>query len=367
MTSSAAPAHVLLVHLRGWFAGQCGLDLDRPRRRFGLAGQHPGGLTGRADRHVLVGFWQFDVHAEDRGGQRAHGRELGSAADQQDALDVHAQTLDQFKAVALRAQQTLHERAGDVLSPGVRQRHAVQRRRGVRTVRRTLAVEVRHQRDASGTRFRGRGQFGQFVVAHAECGASGIGDARTVDRAGQRQPMSGAVGESGHRSGHVVGGHGGDGRGHARGAQRDAYVAHTHAQAQRRHGVVAAAGADRQRGHVVEPAGLFRGLLERLPLGIGVHAGAVGVLGLPETDHLAGLGVGDAHLGRLGGRVHAGHQNSAHCASLQHAAKNVGLMAFVRIRLPLYANSLTNELYWCVYHFHNVVGGTPEAMKHQNT
>ena len=47
-----------------------------------------------------------------------------------------------------------------------------------------------------------------------------------------------------------------------------------------------------------------------------------------ETDHLAGLGVGDAHLGRLGGRVHAGHQNSAHCASLQHAAKNVGLMAF---------------------------------------
>ena len=86
--------------------------------------------------------------------------------------------------------------------------------------------------------------------------------------------------------------------------------------------------ADRQRGHVVEPAGLFRGLLERLPPGIGVHAGAVGVLGLPETDHLAGLGVGDAHLGRLGGRVHAGHQNSAHCASLQHAAKNVGLMAF---------------------------------------
>ena len=125
--------------------------------------------------------------------------------------------------------------------------------------------------------------------------------------------------------------------------------------------------ADRQRGHVVEPAGLFRGLLERLPPSIGVHAGAVGVLGLPETDHLAGLGVGDAHLGRLSGRVHAGHQNSAHCASLQHAAKNVGLMAFGRIRSPLYANSLTNELYWCVYHFHNVVGGTPEAMKHQNT
>ncbi|EEG71608.1 hypothetical protein BIFPSEUDO_02485 [Bifidobacterium pseudocatenulatum DSM 20438 = JCM 1200 = LMG 10505] len=42
-------------------------------------------------------------------------------------------------------------------------------------------------------------------------------------------------------------------------------------------------------------------------------------------------------------------------------------MAFGRIRSPLYANSLTNELYWCVYHFHNVVGGTPEAMKHQNT
>ena len=65
--------------------------------------------------------------------------------------------------------------------------------------------------------------------------------------------------------------------------------------------------------------------------------------------------------------VRDGHQNSAHCASLQHAAKNVGLMAFGRIRSPLYANSLTNELYWCVYHFHNVVGGTPEAMKHQNT
>ena len=125
--------------------------------------------------------------------------------------------------------------------------------------------------------------------------------------------------------------------------------------------------ADRQRGHVVEPAGLFRGLRNACHHSIGVHAGAVGVLGLPETDHLAGLGVGDAHLGRLVDVSTPATRTLLIVPPLQHAAKNVGLMAFGRIRSPVYANSLTNELYWCVYHFHNVVGGTPEAMKHQNT
>jgi len=62
---SAAGLGVRLVHGFGGLAGLHALDGELPGRRFGLAGQHPGGLTGGADGHVFVGGRTGHVHAED--------------------------------------------------------------------------------------------------------------------------------------------------------------------------------------------------------------------------------------------------------------------------------------------------------------
>ena len=178
---SAAGLGVGFVYGFGRFAGLHAVDGELPCRRLGFAGQHPGGLAGRADGHVFVGGGSGHVHAQNAWCQRADSFGLRAAADEQNARDACAQGSDELQAVALGAQQSFDEGAGQVLACGVGQSHAGEGGGGIRAVRRAFAVEVRHQGDAVGAGLGGEGQLGQFVVIHAEGGAAGVEDARTVD------------------------------------------------------------------------------------------------------------------------------------------------------------------------------------------
>ena len=74
--------------------------------------------------------------------------------------------------------------------------------------------------------------------------------------------------------------------------------------------------ADGQGFDVIQSAGLFRGLKERIPPIRRVDGCAVWVLRLTETHQLSGFGVGHAHLAGLGRGIDAGHEFSGHYASL---------------------------------------------------
>ena len=107
-----------------------------------------------------------------------------------------------------------------------------------------------------------------------------------------------------------------------RGLRRRAYVVPQHGVAnhtalliENHHAVLLT--ADGKCLNVVKSTGLLGCLKERVPPVFRVDRRAIGVLGLAETHHFAGFGVGHAHFARLGRGVDAGHESSSHCASLQ--------------------------------------------------
>ena len=73
--------------------------------------------------------------------------------------------------------------------------------------------------------------------------------------------------------------------------------------------------ADRDRRDVVEPAGGRDRLLERVPPGVRVHLGALGMGGGPAADQLTGVRVADDHLAGLGRGVDPGDERHARIVS----------------------------------------------------
>lgn len=74
--------------------------------------------------------------------------------------------------------------------------------------------------------------------------------------------------------------------------------------------------ADCDRLDVVKTARLLCRFLEGVPPILRVDGRAVGMLGLAESHHFAGLRVGDAHLAGLGRGVDAGHKLLSHLCLL---------------------------------------------------
>src|SRR5699024_6464157 len=141
---------VRLEHLRGRLpAGGAGSG-KRPGRGLLGAGERPRGLARGPEGDVLGRRGERDLAAEDRGGQLLDGFAAGGAADQGDAGGGGAGALlERGDAVSQGAQQTLHVRAGDVLTGGGGA-HAGEGGAGVGPVGGALSVEVGQQGDAVG-------------------------------------------------------------------------------------------------------------------------------------------------------------------------------------------------------------------------
>ena len=174
-------------------------------------------------------------------------------ADQDDALDVDALRGDLVDAVRHRASKpstparaTLAEVRFRVVTPCSAPVASGK-------IRRAFALEVRHQRQPSGTRGRRQRQPVQFVEVHAEHRRHRRQHRRAVERADQRQLSSGGVGEAGHDPLRVVRCGLTDRAHDTGGAQRDDAVAGFGAEAQRRRRVVARARAQ-HRAADVRPA-----------------------------------------------------------------------------------------------------------------
>ena len=79
--------------------------------------------------------------------------------------------------------------------------------------------------------------------------------------------------------------------------------------------------ADRDRRDVVEPAGGRDRLLERVPPGVGVHLGALGMGGGPAADQRTGVRVADDDLAGLGRGVDPGDErHAADCVRVRACA-----------------------------------------------
>ena len=177
-----------------------------------LAGEHPGGLPRGSVGDVLAGRRDVDVEPEDGRCDRAHGRGLRAAADEEQALHRDALGAERVDAVGQCAEHPLDRGAGEVRGRGVGQPHPVQGARGVGLVGRALALEVGDQDESVGAGRGAQRQLGQAGVVDAEHARGGVEDAGGVERAREREERTGGVGEAVDQTGGV----GRRGAGHGR-------------------------------------------------------------------------------------------------------------------------------------------------------
>ena len=182
--------------LAGTYVTPCGLF---------PAAQNPCRLPGRAVGNVLTSRRYLHRDVYERGCDIRHRRIRCRTADYEYSARLNTHIDERVDRVGKSAEHSLDGRPREILRCQILPTDAVKRSASIGQIGGSFPIEVREHDESAGTGFGGERQSGEGFHIDAEEFSGAGEDARSVQRAHQRQEDTGGIGEARDQAGGVFG------------------------------------------------------------------------------------------------------------------------------------------------------------------